>query len=321
MSLEWRARPKSLARSLAWSNPVAWWWGSLSLVSAPDPAHNAWLEAEARHLAHRNPPAMPTTYHYWASFSESRRGPGYLRRWIAGETIGARLRRMGTEDVPAVLRVMREIGSALSYLHQFRIDGIKIDRRFIENLEEAGAARVVRALAGLGHGLGAEHVVALALMGSFAVVARLPFAAAASLAGAGDTGIYRAGVLACALALMPILPNALASHASKLALRPRWWDRNCRPQTRPDPASSSAPWKIYNIGNNRPEELMQVVALLEKEFDGTAIKEMLPMQPGDVPATYADIEDLARDVGFRPSTSIEDGIARFAEWFRAYGRM
>jgi UDP-glucuronate 4-epimerase len=90
---------------------------------------------------------------------------------------------------------------------------------------------------------------------------------------------------------------------------------------RPDPASSSAPWKIYNIGNNRPEELMQVVALLEKEFEGTAVKEMLPMQPGDVPATYADIEDLARDVGFRPSTSIEDGIARFAEWFRAYGRM
>ena len=90
---------------------------SLSLVSAPDPAHHAWLEAEARHLAHRNHPAMPTTYHYWATFSESRRGPGYLRRWIAGETIGARLRRMGTDDIPGVLRVLREIGSALSYLH------------------------------------------------------------------------------------------------------------------------------------------------------------------------------------------------------------
>jgi len=87
---------------------------------------------------------------------------------------------------------------------------------------------------------------------------------------------------------------------------------------RPDPATSTAPWKIYNIGNNRPEELLHVVALLEKEFGRTAIKEMLPMQPGDVPATYADIEELARDVGFRPSTTIEDGIRSFAKWFREY---
>jgi UDP-glucuronate 4-epimerase len=86
----------------------------------------------------------------------------------------------------------------------------------------------------------------------------------------------------------------------------------------PDPSSSAAPWKIYNIGNNRPEELMHVVALLEKEFDRPAIKEMLPMQPGDVPATYADIEDLVRDVNFRPATSMEDGIARFSKWFREY---
>lgn len=120
-----------------WQLPPGWSWGadglntqhrhyqelidalgrSLSLVSAPDPAHHDWLESEARHLAHRNHPAMPTTYHYWASFSESRRGPGYLRRWIAGETVGARLKRMGTDDVPGVLRVLREIGSALSYLH------------------------------------------------------------------------------------------------------------------------------------------------------------------------------------------------------------
>ena len=87
---------------------------------------------------------------------------------------------------------------------------------------------------------------------------------------------------------------------------------------RPDPATSAAPWKIYNIGNNRSEELMHVVSLLEKEFGRTAIKEMLPMQPGDVPATYADIEDLARDVGFRPVTTIEQGIGRFAKWFREY---
>ena len=63
---------------------------------------------------------------------------------------------------------------------------------------------------------------------------------------------------------------------------------------------------------------MHVVALLEKEFGRPAIKEMLPMQPGDVPVTYADIEDLERDIGFKPSTTIEDGIARFAKWFREY---
>src|ERR1051325_5410177 len=124
-----------------WQLPPGWKWGSeglhtqdrhyqeiidaldrsLSLVSAPNPEHYAWLEAEARHLAHRNHPAMPTTYHYWASFAESRRGPGYLRRWIAGETMGMRLRRMGTDDVPGVLRLMREIGSALSYLHDLGV--------------------------------------------------------------------------------------------------------------------------------------------------------------------------------------------------------
>jgi UDP-glucuronate 4-epimerase len=89
----------------------------------------------------------------------------------------------------------------------------------------------------------------------------------------------------------------------------------------PDPSSSSAPWKIYNIGNNHPEDLMRVVGLLEKEFGRTAIKEMLPMQPGDVEATYADVADLERDIGFRPSTSIEDGVASFARWYREYHRV
>src|SRR5580698_10432710 len=89
----------------------------------------------------------------------------------------------------------------------------------------------------------------------------------------------------------------------------------------PDPATGTAPWKIYNIGNNNPEQLMHVVLLLEREFGREAIKEMLPMQPGDVPATYADIEDLARDIGFRPSTSIEDGIKRFAGWYRDYHKL
>jgi UDP-glucuronate 4-epimerase len=89
----------------------------------------------------------------------------------------------------------------------------------------------------------------------------------------------------------------------------------------PDPASSAAPWKIYNIGNNNPEDLMHVVSLLEKEFGRSATKEMLPMQPGDVPATYADVEDLVRDIGFRPTTTVEDGIRRFAEWYREYHKV
>jgi UDP-glucuronate 4-epimerase len=85
-----------------------------------------------------------------------------------------------------------------------------------------------------------------------------------------------------------------------------------------DPGTSSAPWRIYNIGNNRPAELMSVVALLEKEFGRTAQKEMLPMQPGDVQATFADIDDLTREVGFRPLTPLEDGIHRFATWYCRY---
>jgi UDP-glucuronate 4-epimerase len=90
---------------------------------------------------------------------------------------------------------------------------------------------------------------------------------------------------------------------------------------RPDPATSTAPWRIYNVGNSHPEDLTYVVSLLEKEFGGTAIKELLPMQPGDVEATYADVADLERDIGFRPSTSIEDGIASFAKWYREYHRI
>ena len=90
------------------------------------------------------------------------------------------------------------------------------------------------------------------------------------------------------------------------------------PDAAPDPGTSAAPWRIFNVGNNHPEHLSKVVALREKEFGRTAQKEMLPMQPGDVPATYADVDDLMREVGFRPSTSIEDGIARFAAWFRDY---
>jgi UDP-glucuronate 4-epimerase len=89
----------------------------------------------------------------------------------------------------------------------------------------------------------------------------------------------------------------------------------------PDPGSSAVPWRIYNIGNNNPVELKEFVALLEKAVGKQAKCELLPMQPGDVPATYADVADLMRDVGFRPSTPIADGITRFVEWYRTYHRL
>ena len=86
----------------------------------------------------------------------------------------------------------------------------------------------------------------------------------------------------------------------------------------PDPSGSRAPYKIYNIGNNQPTELMDVIAHLEECLGRKAEKNMLPMQPGDVPETFADIDDLVRDVGFRPATTIQEGIARFVDWYRDY---
>ena len=87
-----------------------------------------------------------------------------------------------------------------------------------------------------------------------------------------------------------------------------------------DPSTSAAPWRIYNIGNNRTVEVLRVVTLLEQELGRKAKIELVPMQPGDVPETCAEIEDLMRDVGFRPATSIEDGVRKFVAWYREYHR-
>ena len=106
----------------------------------------------------------------------------------------------------------------------------------------------------------------------------------------------------------------------RLLDRPPQGDPNWRGDA-PDPATSDAPWRIYNIGNNRPEDLIRVVSILEAEFGRSGVKELLPMQPGDVEATYADVSDLERDIGFRPATPIEEGIARFAKWYRDYHRI
>ncbi len=91
------------------------------------------------------------------------------------------------------------------------------------------------------------------------------------------------------------------------------WQSDC-----PNAASSSAPYRLYNIGNHRPENLLRFIEILEDCLGRKAEKNLLPMQPGDIAATYADIADLTMDTGFTPSTPIETGIARFVEWYRSY---
>jgi len=88
----------------------------------------------------------------------------------------------------------------------------------------------------------------------------------------------------------------------------------------PDPGTSKAPWRVYNIGNQSPVELMTYIETLEGLLGKTAEKNLLPLQPGDVPDTYADVEALVTDVGYKPNTSIEVGIERFVSWYREYYR-
>ena len=86
----------------------------------------------------------------------------------------------------------------------------------------------------------------------------------------------------------------------------------------PDSGTSYAPFRIYNIGNNSPVELLDYIGAIEKALGKKANKNMLPLQPGDVPATYADVDDLVNDVGFKPNTSVEEGVQRFVDWYRNY---
>ena len=89
----------------------------------------------------------------------------------------------------------------------------------------------------------------------------------------------------------------------------------------PDPGSSAAPWRVYNIGNNEPVALLDMIAMLERALGREAKKTLLPMQPGDVPSTFADINALERAVGFRPSTPLDVGIGRFVAWYRDFYRV
>jgi UDP-glucuronate 4-epimerase len=91
------------------------------------------------------------------------------------------------------------------------------------------------------------------------------------------------------------------------------WDGNA-----PDAGTSAAPYRLYNIGNNKPVELLYFIECIEHAIGKTAQKNFLPLQPGDVPRTFADVDDLAAAVGFKPQTPIEDGIRRFVAWYREY---
>ncbi|WP_399629015.1 NAD-dependent epimerase [Sporosarcina sp. SG10008] len=93
---------------------------------------------------------------------------------------------------------------------------------------------------------------------------------------------------------------------------PEWSGKN------PDPSSSYAPYKIYNIGNNSPVSLMEFIEAIEEKINKKAIKNYMPLQAGDVPATYANVEDLFRDIDFRPQTSIKDGVGKFVDWYIDY---
>ena len=87
---------------------------------------------------------------------------------------------------------------------------------------------------------------------------------------------------------------------------------------KPDPATSSAPYRVYNIGNNQPTQLMEYISALETALGKTAKKNYLPMQPGDVPATAANTDELDTWVGFKPNTAVPQGVARFVDWYSNY---
>jgi UDP-glucuronate 4-epimerase len=89
----------------------------------------------------------------------------------------------------------------------------------------------------------------------------------------------------------------------------------------PAPNSSAAPYRVYNIGNHQPVELLRVIQLLEDRLGKKAQRVMMPLQSGDVPATYADVDSLVEDIGFKPTTSIEEGIGRFVGWYREFYRI
>ena len=140
-----------------------------------------------------------------------------------------------------------------------------------------------------------------------------PFLFASAILEGRPIDVYNHGMMKRDFTYIDDITDGIIRVTRKLPAPDSCWN-----SSNPDPGSSFAPWKIYNIGNNKPVELLYFIELLEKHLGKKAIKNLLPLQPGDVPDTFADIEDLMRDVGFRPETSIEEGVARFAEWYQEY---
>jgi len=101
--------------------------------------------------------------------------------------------------------------------------------------------------------------------------------------------------------------------SDNIATKSTKWDSE-----HPDPAISDAPYRLYNIGNNSPVDLMYFIEILENNLNKKAVKNFLPLQPGDVPATYANVDALVESIDYSPSTSIEDGIKKFVNWYMSY---
>ncbi|HSP49180.1 MAG TPA: NAD-dependent epimerase [Pseudolabrys sp.] len=138
---------------------------------------------------------------------------------------------------------------------------------------------------------------------------------AAAISAGKPIKLFNRGNMRCDFTYIDDVVQAVV----RLIDRPAQGDPNWSGET-PDPASSSAPWRVYNIGNNSPVELLDVVSLLEQALGKKAIRELMPMQPGDVPSTFADVDDLMRDVGFKPSTPIAEGVVRFIAWYQEHHR-
>ena len=109
------------------------------------------------------------------------------------------------------------------------------------------------------------------------------------------------------------IANGVVRAADRIATGNADWNGDA-----PDPGTSKGPYRLYNIGNNQPVELMRYIELIEQYLGKKALKNLLPLQAGDVPDTSADVEDLVRDVGYRPATPVEEGIRKFVEWYREY---
>ena len=137
--------------------------------------------------------------------------------------------------------------------------------------------------------------------------------ASAILEGRPISGSLMAGAMRRDFTYVDDVAEAVVRLVERPAAGNRDWSGD-----HPDPATSRAPWRVYNIGNHTPVEVTEVVRLIEGALGKTAIRELVPMQPGDVPETCADVEDLRKAVGFAPATPIDEGVKRFVDWFRAY---